>query len=302
MRIGFIGLGNMGGPMALNLAKAGHELTVFDLSEEAMTSLQEQAQITVAASPIEVAAAGQEVIVTMLPAAAHAKSVYLGDDGAGGILGAATKGTVMIDSSTIDPASAREIAEVAQSKGMVMLDAPVSGGTVGAKNATLTFMVGGTEEGFEKAKPILQAMGKNIVYCGGHGNGQVAKVANNMLLGISMVGVAEAMNLGVKLGMDANILAGIINTSSGRCWSSDVNNPWPGVIETAPAGRDYQGGFFTDLMLKDMGLALEAATQSGCAVEMGELAHALYKESSQAGNGRLDFSSILKLIQTRQEG
>ena len=299
MRIGFIGLGNMGGPMALNLAKAGHDLTVFDLSADAIANLQEQAQITVAASPVEVAAAGQEVIVTMLPAAAHVKSVYLGSDGESGIVAASAAGTVMIDSSTIDPASAREVAQVAESKGIVVLDAPVSGGTVGAQNATLTFMVGGTEEGFEKAKPILQAMGKNIVYCGGHGNGQVAKVANNMLLGISMIGVAEAMNLGVKLGLDAKTLAGIINTSSGRCWSSDVNNPWPGVIETAPAGRDYQGGFFTDLMLKDMGLALEAATQSGCAVEMGELAHNLYKESSEAGNGRIDFSSVLKLIQTK---
>lgn len=299
MRIGFIGLGNMGGPMALNLAKAGHELTVFDLSAEAIANLEAQAQIRVAASPVEVAAADQEVIVTMLPAAAHVKSVYLGDDGHSGIIAAAAAGTVMIDSSTIDPASAREVAEVAEAKGVVILDAPVSGGTVGAQNATLTFMVGGTEEGFAKAQPILQAMGKNIVYCGGHGNGQVAKVANNMLLGISMIGVAEAMNLGVKLGMDPKTLAGIINTSSGRCWSSDVNNPWPGVIETAPAGRDYQGGFFTDLMLKDMGLALEAATQSESAVPMGHLAHDLYKESSEAGNGRIDFSSILKHIQTK---
>lgn len=299
MRIGFIGLGNMGGPMALNLAKAGHELTVFDLSSDAIANLQGQAKITVAASPVEVAEAGQEVIVTMLPAAAHVKSVYLGEDGASGIIAAAAEGTVMIDSSTIDPASAREVAQIAQAKGIVVLDAPVSGGTVGAQNATLTFMVGGPEEVFEQAKPVLQAMGKNIVYCGGHGNGQVAKVANNMLLGISMIGVAEAMNLGVKLGMDAKTLAGIINTSSGRCWSSDVNNPWPGVIETAPAGRDYQGGFFTDLMLKDMGLALEAAAQSGCAVELGELAHDLYKESSEAGLGRLDFSSIIKHIQTK---
>ena len=299
MRIGFIGLGNMGGPMALNLAKAGHELTVFDLSSEAIANLQGQAEITVVASPVEVAAAGQDVIVTMLPAAAHVKSVYLGDDGSSGIVGAASAGTVMIDSSTIDPASAREVAAAAEAKGIVVLDAPVSGGTVGAQNATLTFMVGGTEEGFEKAKPVLQAMGKNIVYCGGHGNGQVAKVANNMLLGISMIGVAEAMNLGVKLGMDPKTLAGIINTSSGRCWSSDVNNPWPGVIETAPAGRDYQGGFFTDLMLKDMGLALDAAAQSESAVPLGELARDFYKESSEAGNGRMDFSSILKHIQTK---
>lgn len=299
MRIGFIGLGNMGGPMALNLAKAGHELTVFDLSAEAIANLQEQAQISVAASPVEVAAAGQDVIVTMLPAAAHVKSVYLGDDGQSGIVAASAPGTVMIDSSTIDPASAREVAQIAEAKGVVVLDAPVSGGTVGAQNATLTFMVGGTEEAFEKAKPVLQAMGKNIVYCGGNGNGQVAKVANNMLLGISMVGVAEAMNLGVKLGMDPKILAGIINTSSGRCWSSEINNPWPGVIETAPAGRDYKGGFFTDLMLKDMGLALEAAAQSESAVPMGNLAHDLYRESSEAGNGRIDFSSILKHIQTK---
>lgn len=299
MRIGFIGLGNMGGPMALNLAKAGHELTVFDLSAEAIAHLQEKAQISVANSPVALAEAGQDVIVTMLPAAAHVKSVYLGDDGASGIIAASKPGTILIDSSTIDPGSAREVAEVAEAKGVIMLDAPVSGGTVGAQNATLTFMVGGSEAGFAKAKPILEAMGKNIVYCGEHGNGQVAKVANNMLLGISMIGVAEAMSLGVKLGMDPKILAGIINTSSGRCWSSEVNNPWPGVIETAPAGRDYQGGFFTDLMLKDMGLALEAAAQSESAVPMGSLAHALYKESSEAGNGRSDFSSIIKHIQSK---
>ncbi|SUA55302.1 2-(hydroxymethyl)glutarate dehydrogenase [Oligella urethralis] len=299
MRIGFIGLGNMGGPMALNLAKAGYELTVFDLSAEAIAHLQEKAQISVANSPVALAEAGQDVIVTMLPAAAHVKSVYLGDDGASGIIAASKPGTILIDSSTIDPGSAREVAEVAEAKGVIMLDAPVSGGTVGAQNATLTFMVGGSEAGFAKAKPILEAMGKNIVYCGEHGNGQVAKVANNMLLGISMIGVAEAMNLGVKLGMDPKILAGIINTSSGRCWSSEVNNPWPGVIETAPAGRDYQGGFFTDLMLKDMGLALEAAAQSESAVPMGSLAHALYKESSEAGNSRSDFSSIIKHIQSK---
>ena len=299
MRIGFIGLGNMGGPMALNLAKAGHELTVFDLSAEAIAALQEQAQINVATTPVEVAEAGQDVIVTMLPAAAHVKSVYLGEDGKSGIIAAAAAGTIMIDSSTIDPASAREVAEVAEAKGIVILDAPVSGGTVGAQNATLTFMVGGTQEAFDQAKPVFEAMGKNIVYCGGHGNGQVAKVANNMLLGISMVGVAEAMNLGVKLGMDPKVLAGIINTSSGRCWSSEINNPWPGVVETAPAGRDYKGGFFTDLMLKDMGLALEAASQSESAVPMGNLAHDLYRESSEAGNGRSDFSSILKHIQTK---
>lgn len=291
MHIGFLGLGNMGGPMALNLIKAGHQLTVFDLSQSATAQLVE-AGATAAASPAAMAQGDAELIITMLPAAAHVKAVYLGEDG---LLAHLKAGVRLIDSSTIDPLSAREVAAAAAKNGNPMLDAPVSGGTGGAAAGTLTFMVGGSQADFEQAHEILSAMGKNIVHCGASGNGQVAKVANNMLLGISMIGVAEAMTLGVSLGMDAKVLAGIINTSSGRCWSSDTYNPFPGVVDTAPAARGYSGGFGTDLMLKDLGLASEAAKQLGQPVILGALAQQLYQSFSAQGNGGLDFSAIINL-------
>ncbi|MDX1369576.1 3-hydroxyisobutyrate dehydrogenase [Pseudomonas sp.] len=291
MHIGFLGLGNMGGPMALNLLKAGHSLTVFDLSPASLARLTE-AGATAAASPAAIAQSDAELIITMLPAAAHVKSVYLGENG---LLAHVRPGVLLIDCSTIDPLSAREVAKAAAEHGNPMLDAPVSGGTGGATAGTLTFMVGGSLADFERAQPILAAMGKNIVHCGDAGNGQVAKVANNMLLGISMIGVSEAMALGVSLGMDAVVLAGIINTSSGRCWSSDTYNPFPGVLETAPASRGYSGGFGTDLMLKDLGLASEAAKQVGQPVILGALAQQLYQSFSAQGNGGLDFSAIINL-------
>ena len=291
MHIGFLGLGNMGGPMALNLLKAGHSLTVFDLSPASLARLTE-AGATAAASPAAIAQSDAELIISMLPAAAHVKSVYLGDDG---LLAHVQPGVLLIDCSTIDPLSAREVAKAAAEHGNSMLDAPVSGGTGGATAGTLTFMVGGSLANFDRAQPILAAMGKNIVHCGDSGNGQVAKVANNMLLGISMIGVSEAMALGVSLGMDAGVLAGIINTSSGRCWSSDTYNPFPGVLETAPASRGYSGGFGTDLMLKDLGLASEAAKQVGQPVILGALAQQLYQSFSAQGNGGLDFSAIINL-------
>jgi 3-hydroxyisobutyrate dehydrogenase len=291
MNIGFLGLGNMGGPMALNLLKAGHTLTVFDLSPASLARLVE-AGATATASPAAIAQGDVELIITMLPAAAHVKSVYLGDNG---LLAHAQPGVLLIDCSTIDPLSAREVAKAATEHGNPMLDAPVSGGTGGATAGTLTFMVGGAPADFDRAQPILAAMGKNIVHCGAAGNGQVAKVANNMLLGISMIGVSEAMALGVSLGMDAGVLAGIINTSSGRCWSSDTYNPFPGVLKTAPASRGYTGGFGTDLMLKDLGLASEAAKQIGQPVILGALAQQLYQSFSAQGNGGLDFSAIINL-------
>ncbi|AHG63395.1 3-hydroxyisobutyrate dehydrogenase [Advenella mimigardefordensis] len=290
MNIGFIGLGNMGAPMALNLLKAGHQLQVFDLVASAVAELV-QAGATAAASPQEVAAARPEVLITMLPASAHVRKVYLGDDG---VLAAVDPGVLLIDSSTIDPQTSRDVAAAAQKQGNAMLDAPVSGGTGGAKAGTLTFMVGGEQASFDKARPILEQMGKNIVYCGGAGNGQVAKVANNMLLGISMIGAAEAMSLGVSLGMDPKVLAGIINTSSGRCWSTEVYNPWPQVVETAPASKGYAGGFGTDLMLKDLGLATEAARAAKVPVVMGATAQQLYQTFSVQGNGHLDFSAIIQ--------
>ncbi|MFZ6049281.1 3-hydroxyisobutyrate dehydrogenase [Pseudomonas sp. CR3202] len=292
MHIGFLGLGNMGGPMARNLLKAGHSLTVFDPSPLATAALVELGA-RVAHSPAEVARDGVAAIITMLPTAAHVKQVYLGQDG---LLANIGKGALLIDSSTIDPLSAREVAKAAAAQGNPMLDAPVSGGTGGAAAGTLTFMVGGTASAFDQAQPILAAMGRNIVHCGDTGNGQVAKIANNMLLGISMVGVAEAMALGVSLGMDAKVLAGIINTSSGRCWSSEINNPFPGVLENAPASRGYSGGFGTDLMLKDLGLATEAARHAKQPVVLGAAAQQLYQTFSLQGHGGLDFSAIINLF------
>ena len=293
MHIGFLGLGNMGGPMASNLIKAGHQLSVFDLSNDAMSLLAEQGAQTFP-SPQALAQAGPDVLITMLPAAAHVKSVYLGEDG---LLAQLPKPAHLIDCSTIDPHSARDVAKAAQAAGHSMIDAPVSGGTTGASAGTLTFMVGGSPEEFEFVKPILSGMGKNIVHCGASGNGQVAKVANNMLLGISMIGVAEAMALGTSLGMDAKVLAGIINTSSGRCWSSEINNPYPDVLENAPASRGYSGGFGSDLMLKDLGLATEAARLAKQPVMLGAAAQQLYQAFSLQGNGGLDFSAIIKLYQ-----
>lgn len=291
MHIGFLGLGHMGAPMARNLLKAGHRLTVFDPVPASVAALVE-AGAQAADSAAAAARAEVELIVTMLPAAAHVKAVYLGDDG---LLAHVRPGVLLIDSSTIDPHSAREVAAAASRHGNPMLDAPVSGGTGGATAGTLTFMVGGADADFDRAQPVLAAMGKNIVHCGGNGNGQAAKVANNMLLGISMIGVAEAMSLGVALGVDPQVLAGIINTSSGRCWSSDTYNPYPGVMDNVPASRGYSGGFGTDLMLKDLGLASEAAKQARQPVILGALAQQLYQAFSAQGNGQLDFSAIINL-------
>ena len=294
MKIGFIGLGNMGGPMAKNLIKAGHELVVFDLSNKAVDQLKSLGAQS-ASSPKELAATkGLNAIVTMLPAAAHVKAVYLGE---AGVLSAVEKGVILIDSSTIDPQTAREVASISEKQGNPMLDAPVSGGTGGAEAGTLTFMVGGAQSLFEQCNSLLANMGKNIVYCGGAGNGQVAKVANNMLLGISMIGTSEAMALGVSLGMDPKVLAGIINTSSGRCWSSEVYNPYPGVVETAPASKSYAGGFGVDLMLKDLGLATEAAKSAKQSVTLGALAQQTYQLLSNQGHGAEDFSAVIKLYQ-----
>lgn len=291
MHIGFIGLGHMGGPMAANLLKAGHQLNVFDLSTAAVEQLAGLGA-TACTSVRELVQAKPELIISMLPAAAHVKSLYLGDEG---VLALLQQHTHLLDCSTIDPHSAREVTAAARAAGHNMLDAPVSGGTAGASAATLTFMVGGSAEEFEFARPVLSAMGKNIVHCGDSGNGQVAKVANNMLLGISMIGVAEAMALGTSLGIDAKVLAGIINTSSGRCWSSEINNPYPDVLENVPASRGYTGGFGTDLMLKDLGLATEAARLAKQPVILGAAAQQLYQAFSLQGHGQLDFSAIIKL-------
>ncbi|APA88712.1 3-hydroxyisobutyrate dehydrogenase [Paraburkholderia sprentiae WSM5005] len=297
MKIGFIGLGNMGAPMALNLLKAGHALNVFDLSVQAVRTLVD-AGAQAARSP-QAAASEVECVITMLPAAAHVRSVLVADDG---VLAGIAPGVPIIDSSTIDPASVKAFAELAMAHGNSFVDAPVSGGTGGAAAGTLTFMVGGSVDAYEQVKPVLSAMGKNIVHCGGTGTGQVAKICNNLVLGISMAGVAEAMSLGEALGIDPKVLGSIINTSTGRCWSSDTYNPMPGVIETAPSSRGYTGGFGTDLMLKDLGLATDAARSVRQPVYLGALAQQLYQTMSTNGAGRLDFSAVIKLYRSRERG
>jgi 3-hydroxyisobutyrate dehydrogenase len=290
MKIGFIGLGNMGNPMARNLVKAGHELAVFDMSAAAI----EKVVATGAKAAASVADAGKNVdmVITMLPSSPHVRDVYLG---AGDLLASVEPGTLLIDSSTIDPHTARDVAAIAAKRSIIMLDAPVSGGTGGAEAGTLTFMVGGDATAFETAKPILATMGKNVVHCGAAGTGQVAKICNNLILGISMIGVSEAMNLGASLGIDPKLLAGIVNTSSGRCWSSDTYNPYPGAMDNVPASRGYSGGFGVDLMLKDLGLAMDAAKQTKQATILGAMAHQLYQTWSAMGSGGKDFSSIINL-------
>jgi len=289
MRIAFIGLGNMGAPMARNLIKAGHSLNLFDLNTTILADLAELGG-HVSDSPQD-AVGNAELVITMLPAAAHVRGVYLGENG---VLAGVRAGTPVVDCSTIDPQTAREVSAAAAKQGVDMGDAPVSGGTGGAAAGTLTFMVGGSEALFATLQPVLAQMGRNIVHCGEVGTGQIAKICNNLLLGISMVGVSEAMALGNALGIDTKVLAGIINSSTGRCWSSDTYNPWPGIIETAPAARGYTGGFGAELMLKDLGLATEAAKQAHQPVILGAVAQQLYQAMSLRGDGGKDFSAIVE--------
>lgn len=289
MNIAFIGLGNMGAPMARNLIKAGHSLLLVDLNQNVLAELGALGA-EVAQSPRE-AAAQAELVITMLPAAPHVRSVF---QGAVGVLAGIRPGTPVVDCSTIDPQTARDLHAAAARQGVDFADAPVSGGTGGAQAGTLTFMVGASQALFATLQPVLGQMGKNIVHCGDVGTGQVAKICNNMLLGISMIGVAEAMALGNALGIDTEVLAGVINSSTGRCWSSDTYNPWPGVVATAPASRGYSGGFGARLMLKDLGLATEAAKQANQPVMMGALAQQLYQAMDLRGDGGLDFSAIVK--------
>ncbi|WP_323166286.1 3-hydroxyisobutyrate dehydrogenase [Pseudomonas bubulae] len=288
MNIAFIGLGNMGAPMARNLLKAGHLLNLFDLNQSILAELAALGG-HISTSPRE-AAQGTELVITMLPAAAHVRSVWLGEDG---VLAGIGAGVPAVDCSTIDPQTARDVAAAAAKQGVQMADAPVSGGTGGAQAGTLTFMVGAPQALFDTLHPVLEQMGRNIVHCGDVGTGQVAKICNNLLLGISMVGVSEAMALGAALGIDSEVLAGVINSSTGRCWSSEVYNPWPGIVETAPASRGYTGGFGAELMLKDLGLATEAARQAHQPVVMGAVAQQLYQAMSLRGEGGKDFSAII---------
>lgn len=287
--IGFIGIGNMGTPMVRNLIRAGHQVTAFDLSKPLLDAIAKDGA-TVAASPND-AVAGVDVVMTMLPAGKHVKDVYFG-----AVFENAAAGTLMIDCSTIDVDTAREVHKAAAAKGFAMIDAPVSGGVGGAAAGTLTFMAGGEDAAFAQAKPFLENMGKTIVHCGGAGNGQAAKVCNNMMLGIQMSSVAEGFVLAESLGLDAQKLFDVSSTASGQCWSLTSYCPVPGPVPTSPANNDYEPGFATALMLKDMNLALAAAKSAGANVEVAEKATALYQAFAEAGGDVKDFSGLINHI------
>lgn len=294
MKIAFIGLGNMGSGMALNLLRAGHEVRGFDLSEAAQKFHADQG-IHMATSAAE-AADGAQVVVTMLPASAHVQALLLGTAEHPGLLECLPAGTLVIDSSTIAADTARTVGKAAAARGIDFLDAPVSGGTAGAAAGTLTFMIGGTAEALERARPLLETMGKNLFHAGASGAGQTAKICNNMLLGILMIGTSEALSLGMANGLDAKVLSEIMRRSSGGNWALEVYNPVPGVQEASAATRGYTGGFGTDLMLKDLGLALENAITAKAATPLGALARSLYAAHSLGGHGGQDFSSIIELL------
>ncbi len=294
--IAFIGLGNMGGPMASNLIKAGHAIVGFDLSAPAVEAAKARG-IAISPSAKEAVAAA-DAVVTMLPSGKH---VVAAATGAEGLFAAAKGGTLFIDSSTIDVASARAFHEAAKAAGHLSVDAPVSGGVGGAEAATLTFMVGGSDPAFAAARPLLEAMGKKIVHCGGAGAGQAAKICNNMILGISMIAVSEAFVLGEKLGLSHEALYEVASTSSGQCWSLTTYCPVPGPVPTSPANRGYQPGFAAALMLKDLRLSQEAAGTAGAATALGAAATALYTAFAEQGNEGKDFSGIVEWIRTRDE-
>jgi 3-hydroxyisobutyrate dehydrogenase len=290
VKIGFIGLGNMGGGMAANLVKAGHEVHAFDLSQPALDHAV-AAGCTRVQSARE-AAADVEAVVTMLPAGTHVRQVY-----ADYVIGAAPSNAILIDCSTIDVASAKAVGASAADQGYAMVDAPVSGGIAAANGGTLTFMVGGSADAFARAEPILAAMGKAVIHAGGSGAGQAAKIANNMLLGATMVATCEAFLLAKKLGLDLQTFYDISSKASGQSWSMTSYCPVPGVGPETPADRDYQGGFATALMLKDLKLAIAAAQDANASVPMGSAAEALYQAFANNGNGGLDFSAIIRMLE-----
>ena len=288
--IAFVGVGNMGGPMARNLLKAGEAVCAFDLSDKVLKPVID-AGATTAPSARE-AVDGADVVITMLPAGAHVRAIYLGD----GVLAAAKKGALLIDCSTIDIDSARAVHDAAANAGLDFLDAPVSGGVGGAEAATLAFMCGGTDAAFRRAKPILEKMGKRVVHAGGAGAGQAAKICNNMLLAISMIGTCEAFVLGEKLGLKPQTLFEIMSAASGQCWSLTNYCPVPGPVPTAPSNRDYKGGFATALMLKDLKLAQGAASNVGASTPLGAEAAQLYALFAAKGHGGVDFSGIVQML------
>lgn len=286
MKIAFIGLGNMGGGMAANLLKAGHEVRAFDLSEDALAKASENGCETFTSAAE--ACQGVEAVVSMLPNGAIVKAVYEND-----VIGKAPAGAVLLDCSTIDVATARDVAAAAEAAGYLMVDAPVSGGIAAADAGTLTFMVGGAEEAFRRAEPVLSAMGKAVIHAGDAGNGQAAKICNNMLLGVHMIGTCEAFAMAQKLGLDPQTFYDISSVSSGQCWSMTSYCPVPGVGPQSPSDNDYQGGFATALMLKDLKLAMEAAGVAGVDARIGRMAKEIYEAFDEAGNGGRDFSAYI---------
>jgi 3-hydroxyisobutyrate dehydrogenase len=290
-KIGFIGLGNMGGPMAANLVKAGHAVAGFDLVSAAMEGLSKAGGSVAKSAAAAVAEA--EVVITMLPAGPQVRQAYTAE---GGILAAARKGALLVDSSTIDVETARAVTKAAAERGFDMLDAPVSGGVGGAAAGTLTFMVGGTAAAFERGKPILEKMGKTIVHAGAAGAGQAAKICNNMMMAVAMIGVCEGYQLAEKLGLDIQKLFDISSKSSGQSWAMTSYCPAPGPVPSAPSNRDYQAGFTADMMLKDLKLAQQAAQGVGAATPMGAEAAALFQLLVGAGLGPKDFSVMFRFL------
>jgi 3-hydroxyisobutyrate dehydrogenase len=286
--IAFIGLGNMGGPMAANLVKAGHKVVGFDLVPASRDAAKADG-VSIAARADE-AVKGAEVVITMLPAGKHVLSVW------NEIIPSVAKGALMIDCSTIDVESARRSHALAAEHHLPSIDAPVSGGTGGAKSATLTFMAGGDDKAFAAAKPVLEAMGKKIVHCGAAGAGQAAKICNNMILGISMIGVGEAFVLAEKLGLSHQALFDVASTSSGQCWSLTSYCPVPGPVPTSPANNEYKPGFAAALMLKDLRLSQEAAKAAGAVTPLGAHAESIYEIFEKSGHGNVDFSGIIHQI------
>lgn len=300
MKIAFIGLGNMGHPMVLNLLKAGCDVSVYDINTAAANALKSDGATV--ASSMDDCVKGAETVMTMLPAGEHVRAVYLGDHQGGvGLFKMIDAGTFLIDSSTIDPASAKLVAQEAHAQGFEFVDAPVSGGVAGAQAGTLTFIVGGTDTGFKQAQAVLQHVGKNIFHAGKAGDGQMAKICNNLMLGVLMSGTCEALSLGIDNGLDPKVLSEIMLQSSGRNWALELYNPCPGIMEKAPASNQYQPGFMAKLMLKDLGLGLEAATNSQSPIPMGTLARNLYAFHNAEGNELRDFSSLFEFYRKQSK-
>jgi 3-hydroxyisobutyrate dehydrogenase len=288
-KIGFIGLGNMGTGMAANLVKAGHAVRAFDVSDAALSRAAE-AGATRTSSATE-AVTGAQAVVTMLQTGQQVRDVYENE-----AFAAVSREAILIDCSTIDVATARAVGEFAAGRSLAMVDAPVSGGVAGAIAATLTFMVGGTDKSFAMAQPILAAMGKTVIHAGPAGSGQAAKICNNMLLGASMIATAEAFSLAIKLGLDPQVFFDISSKASGQCWSMTSYCPVPGPVPAAPSNRNYDGGFMSALMLKDLKLAMAASQATGASVPMGALAESLYQNFVNLGGAPKDFSAIIKLL------